>query len=327
MMKKPSRLKLANLPTPIILPENLSYSREHATAYIKRDDYTGLEMSGNKVRKLEYALMQGLKEDADIFITCGGIQSNHARATAAAGARLGKKVHLVLKGEEQPQEGNYFLDVLLGAKVTLISEKAYENQRNEIMEALKSQYQEQDCKGYILPEGASNGIGMFGYFQAFEEILEQEKEMGLRFDTICVTDGSSGTYAGLYAANEYYGCRKKIVGFNIYDSHADGKKKVEGIIKEGMALAGCSREVSMEQVRINYEYVGEGYGIASEEVIAFIKKTARETGIILDPVYTGKAMYGMLTEINKGNPWLAGNVLFIHTGGEFGIFPQKERFL
>ena len=326
-MIKPSKLSLANLPTPIMVPEGLSYSRAYTKLYIKRDDFTGFEMSGNKVRKLEYALKQVIESGAEVFITCGGIQSNHARATAAAAARLGKRTHLVLKGEPKDPEGNYFLDVLFGAKVTFISEEAYGSRRNEVMEEIKRKYEEQDCKVYVLPEGASNGIGMYGYFQAFEEILEQEKEMGLTFDAICVTDGSGGTYAGLYAANEYYESKKKIVGFNIYDQNADGRKRAGDIIREGMELAEFGKEISMEQVCITYDYVGDGYGIASDEVIAFIAKTARETGMVLDPVYTGKAMHGVITEINRGNPLLYGNVLFIHTGGEFGIFPHKDRFI
>lgn len=326
-MIKPSKLSLANLPTPIMVPEGLSYSRAHTKLYIKRDDFTGFEMSGNKVRKLEYALKQGIESGAEVFITCGGIQSNHARATAAAAARLGKRTHLVLKGEPKDPEGNYFLDVLFGAKVKFISEEAYGSRRNEVMEEIKRKYEEQDCKVYVLPEGASNGIGMYGYFQAFEEILEQEKEMGLTFDAICVTDGSGGTYAGLYAANEYYESKKKIVGFNIYDQNTDGRKRAGDIIREGMELAEFGKEISMEQVCITYDYVGDGYGIASDEVIAFIAKTARETGMVLDPVYTGKAMHGVITEINRGNPLLYGNVLFIHTGGEFGIFPHKDRFI
>jgi D-cysteine desulfhydrase len=177
-----------------------------------------------------------------------------------------------------------------------------------------------------LPEGASNGIGMFGYYNAYEEILEQEKALGTVFDTIIVADGSGGTYAGLYAADQVYRGEKRIIGFNIYDPKADVMSEVAEIINEGAAIGSHTEAIDMGHMHIINDYVGEGYAIASAQVIEFIRATAEKTGVVFDPVYTGKALYGVVNEIANKNPLFKGNVLFIHTGGLFGVFPQKERF-
>lgn len=326
-MKKPVSMRLADLPTPIEELNSLNPDPSHSNLYIKRDDYTGLEMSGNKVRKLEFVLKQALDEQADVFITCGGIQSNHCRATAAAAAKLSKRSHLVLKGEDTPPDGNHFLDLLFGATISFVSDEQYKNERNAIMAAHKDMYAKQGLKAYILPEGASNGLGMFGYFQAYEEILEQETQMGIAFDAICVANGSCGTYAGLYAANEYYNGGKRIVGFNIYSMDVDFQEKMGGILAEGARIGEMERPLPLDHLHIIHDYLGEGYGIASDEVKAFIKYAAKRAGIVLDPVYTGKGLFGVYSEIEKKNPLLKGNVLFIHTGGQFGLFPSRAKFL
>lgn len=325
-MRKPDRLELANLPTPIWSLDGMDYCRENARLFIKRDDFTGFEISGNKVRKLEYALKHGMDQGAEVFITCGGIQSNHVRAVASAAALFSRKAHLVLKGSDMQPDGNYFLDLLFGASVQFISEEDYKCRRQQYMEDIRASYARRGIQAYIIPEGASNGIGFFGYFQAYEEIMMQERLLREPFDTICVADGSGGTYAGLYAANELYGCRKRIVGFNIYDKNADAEMQIAGIVEEGLRIGGCRNRISYDRIQILYDYVGEGYGITSSQVMDFIHKTALQTGILLDPVYTGKAMYGVVSELYKRNPLLTGNVLFIHTGGQFGIFPQRNRF-
>lgn len=178
-MNKIKRLNLANLPTKIERLNRLS-DNLGKNIYIKRDDQTGMEVSGNKVRKLEYAVAEALEEGADYLITCGGIQSNHCRATAAVAAKLGLGAYLVLRGDEDtPVEGNLFLDRILGANIKFVSEEEYKNNRMDIMESIKEELGDKGHKAYIMPVGASNGVGSLGYINAMEEILKQEEEMGL----------------------------------------------------------------------------------------------------------------------------------------------------
>lgn len=196
------RIRLANLPTKIEKLDRLSHELGK-NIYIKRDDQTGTEISGNKIRKLEFSVGEALENNCDYLITCGGIQSNHARATAAVAAKLGLGSYLVLRGDEKEEaEGNLFLDKMLGANIRFVTSEEYKNHRTKIMEGIRIQLEEEGYKGYIIPEGASNAIGSLGYVNAMEEILEQEKELGIKFDAIVVTVGSGGTYAGLYYGNK-----------------------------------------------------------------------------------------------------------------------------
>lgn len=325
-MIKPERIKLANLPTPIFEFNKVNPDTAFTNLYIKRDDFSGVEMTGNKVRKLEFSFKEGLAEGAEVFITCGGPQSNHARATAAAAASLSKKSHLVLRSAEGYPDGNLFLDKLFGAEITFITAEEYSERILDIMAEIKEDYAKKGIKAYIMPTGASNGIGLFGYYTAFEEILEQEKQMGIKFDTICLTEGSGGTYAGLYAANEIYEAGKNIVGFQISDINGDVTDEIMGITEEALKIGSHEAKVSYDNIHMIYKYAGEGYAIASKEIISFIKDTAKSTGVVFDPVYTGKAFFGLINEIKDKNPLLKGNVLFIHTGGLYGTFPQKELF-
>ena len=188
------RIRLANLPTKIEKLDRLSHELGK-NIYIKRDDQTGTEISGNKIRKLEFSVGEALENNCDYLITCGGIQSNHARATAAVAAKLGLGSYLVLRGDENEEvEGNLFLDKLLGAKIKFVTSEEYKN-RAKIMDEIRMQLAKKGHKAYIIPEGASNGIGSLGYVNAMKEILEQEKELD-KFDAIVVAVGS-GTYGDL----------------------------------------------------------------------------------------------------------------------------------
>ncbi len=322
----PEKIKLANIPTPIFPLSYMKDKLKGVEVFIKRDDFTGIEVSGNKIRKLEFSLKEALNQGATALITCGGVQSNHCRATCSIAAAFGLKCHLLLRGNDSLIDGNFFLDKLFGAKFKFIDEYDYANHRTQIMESMKKEYDLNGEKAYVIPEGASNGIGMFGYYNAFLEILEQEKSLGINFDTICIAEGSGGTYAGLYFANEILNKGKKIVAFNIYDKNANVKDEIKNIINEGLKISSSNYNMNYDNILINSDYVGEGYGKCSPNNIDFIKDFAKKTGIILDPVYVGKAMYGLFCEIEKGNPIFSGNILIIHTGGLFGLFPQKELF-
>lgn len=321
------KLSLANFPTKIEKLEKIS-NESGVNIYIKRDDQTGSEISGNKIRKLEYSIYEALENGCDTLITCGGIQSNHARATAAAGIKLGMRAILVLRSDETPEmEGNYFLDKVIGADVRIISSDNYRERRMEIMQKIKAESDAEGHKAYIIPEGASNGIGSLGYYSAMKEIKEQEKELGIKFDRIVAAVGSGGTYAGLCMGNaEFFNGEKKITGFNVCDDAEFFKKRSEEIIEEAQKYLDKSIIIKAEEMDIIDGYVGIGYAQSRDEELEFIQKTAKKEGVIFDPVYTGKAMYGMMNEIEKGTFKKGENVLFIHTGGLFGIFSKRNQF-
>jgi D-cysteine desulfhydrase len=329
-MKKieiPEHISLANLPTRIQKLDRLSEELSGINLYVKRDDETGAEMSGNKVRKLEFAIKEALDMGCDTLITCGGIQSNHARATAAAAAKLGMNSCLVLRSDEKPEvDGNYFLDKVIGADVRIISSEDYSKRRTDIMESIKKEYDLKGHKAYIIPEGASNGIGTFGYFKCMEEIAAQEREIGIKFDTILVAVGSGGTYSGLFLYNKLFNAGKNIIGVNVSNDADYFKNKIYHILHESMDYLHTSVEFSKDEINIIDGYVGIGYAKSRKEEIDFIYKLAKLEGIILDPVYTGKALYGFVSEVKKGNLKDMKNVLFIHTGGLFGLFPKKDMF-
>ena len=321
------KLRLGNFPTRIERLEKFStIVKEHV--YIKRDDQTGTEFSGNKIRKLEYSINEAINNDCDTLITCGGIQSNHARATAAAGIKLGLKSVLVLRSDEKPElEGNYLIDKIMGADVRIISSEDYRERRQEIMENILKELEAKGRKGYIIPEGASNGIGTFGYLACFNEILEQEKEHGIVFDTIVTAIGSGGTFAGLYLGDKLTNSGKKIVGINVCDTAEYFKERVSEILKEVKTyIPDTEFEISKDDMCIIDGYVGDGYAVSRTEELDFICDFAEAEGIVLDPVYTGKAMRGLYTEIKKGTFKESKNILFIHTGGLFGLFSKRDQF-
>ena len=321
------KLRLGNFPTRIERLEKFStIVKEHV--YIKRDDQTGTEFSGNKIRKLEYSINEAINNECDTLITCGGIQSNHARATAAAGIKLGLKSVLVLRSDEKPElEGNYLIDKIMGADVRIISSEDYRERRQEIMENILKELEAKGRKGYVIPEGASNGIGTFGYLACFNEILEQEKEHGIVFDTIVTAIGSGGTFAGLYLGNKLTNSGKKIVGINVCDTAEYFKERVSEILKEVKTyIPDTEFEISKDDMCIIDGYVGDGYAVSRTEELDFICDFAEAEGIVLDPVYTGKAMRGLYTEIKKGTFKDSKNILFIHTGGLFGLFSKRDQF-
>ena len=333
------RIRLANLPTKIYRLERLS-NELGANIYIKRDDQTGSELTGNKVRKLEFEVADAIEKGCDLLITCGGIQSNHCRATVAAATLMCMKSAVLLRiSDEPPVRGNYFLDRLLGADVRFCTKDEYRNYRQEIMEEMAEKYRKQGHKPYIIPEGASNAIGTLGYYTCMQEILEQEKQMGITFNTIVVATGSGGTIAGLHLANELGKLGKRCIGMAVCDDIkyftdiADRiSNEAKPLLKEFLDTEDYSNAVLLrDNIEINDKYVGIGYALSRPEELEFIRKIARLEGLILDPVYTGKAMYGLWNELQKNaDPKTAinpeDNVLFIHTGGLFGLFPISDTF-
>ena len=324
-----NKINIANLPTKIEKLEKIS-TELGVNIFFKRDDQTGSEVSGNKVRKLEYSIKEAIDQGCDTLITCGGIQSNHARSTAAAAIKAGLSSILVLRTNEEPEvDGNYFIDRLLGADIKFITSDEYSNNRQEIMENIVKELEKDGRKGYIIPEGASNGVGSLGYINFVKEVLEFEEKTDVVFDTIVVAVGSGGTYAGIHMGNDIYlDGKRRVVGFNVCDTAEFFKEKVEEIIKESKEYLNEKdlKKVKSENMDIIDGYVGEGYALSTEEELNFIWDLAKKEGVILDPVYTGKAMFGLHNEIKKGSFKNSKNILFVHTGGLFGLFPKKNQF-
>lgn len=300
------RIELANLPTKIIKLDKLS-SKYKKNIYVKRDDFTGLETSGNKVRKLEYAIGQALEKGCDAILTSGAIQSNHCRATAAACAKLGLECHLILAGHMKEFEGNLFMDYILGANVHIVDDNPKEKVEEVILDL-----ENQGKKPYIIPIGASNPIGSYGYINAYEEILKQEEDLNIKFDLITLAIGSGGSYGGLWYGNYRNKANKRVLGFSVSDTKEEFKATIIDILQE------IDSEIkSFDNIDINDSYIGKGYAKATKEELEFYYELAKLEGIILDPSYTGKAFRGLIKEIKLGNI-KEDNILFIHTGGLLG---------
>jgi len=303
-------LSLARLPTPVQRCERLS-NVIGAEVFVKRDDLTGLGLSGNKVRKLEMLLADATSQGADTIITCGGIQSNHCRATAVAARMLGLRPVLLLRGvAPQVADGNLLLNELLGAELHWCSAQAYRDERDSLMMTLAAAERTKGYVPYVIPEGGSNACGSLGYRKAGEELLTQVPE---GFDRVVVAVGSGGTLAGL-ALGPQIG---SLSGVMVCDDASVFQPRVQKIIDEvrnserGSGAALCPWEL-LEG------YQGPGYGVATPQIWATIRLLAETEGLILDPVYTGKAMHALVQEVRAGR-W-SGRILFWHTGGAYGLF-------
>lgn len=327
MITIPERIILANLPTKIEKLERISAQLQGPSIYIKRDDQTGTELSGNKIRKLEYCIREAIDQGCDTLITCGGIQSNHCRATAAAAAKLGLKAIVVLRGHDpDTYEGNLLLDHLLGAEVRWISSEDYRDHRMDIMHTIADEVSAKGQQAYVIPEGASSGIGAFGYFSALQEIVQQEQKLGISFDAVIVAVGSGGTHGGLLLAQQLLPTSHRIIGINVCDDEDYFIKAITTVIEESAHYLDQSVTIPTEAIEIIDGYVGKGYAQSQPQELQCIKDLASLEGVILDPVYTGKAFYGLVEEIRKGTFQDLQNILFIHTGGLYGLFPHSESF-
>ncbi len=322
----PDAVSLAQLPTPIIKLEKFSKYVEGPQIYLKRDDYTGLALTGNKVRKLEFIMSEALAHESDYVITCGSSQSNHARTTAVAAAKLGLRCYLVLRNNMGAAlEGNLFLASLFGAEIQYITPAEY-MKVDEIMYGIANDLKEKGHKPYVIPEGGSNALGSWGYIKASLEIVNQLKMMQLKMNHIVVPVGSGGTYAGLLLGKFLYDIPYRIHGFNICDNESSFVNRISDIVKKSQRQFNLKTNITNKDIHIIDGYVGKGYGLSSQDELDLIKKMARLEGIILDPVYTAKAILGLVDQIRQGRFRAEDNILFIHTGGIFGIFPKRSLF-
>jgi D-cysteine desulfhydrase len=321
---EPSRVSLALLPTPI---ENLDVlSRELGVQLlVKRDDLTGTVLTGNKIRKLEYVLAEAVSQQADVVITCGGAQSNHCRATAAAARRIGLEVELFLRGaREAPVEGNLFLALLLGATVHPITAAEYQ-ERDRLMRARAEELGGEGRRAYVIPEGASTPLGALGYVRCMEELVSQCTDSGVVPDFLVCAVGSGGTLAGLLAGAEVHGFPGEIIGIPVCDDSAWFHRIIDGLL-DGLRQSYIpSLAARVPHGGLIDGHQGPGYGQASVRDLEHLRDVAVLTGLVLDPVYTNKAFAGLLDLIRTGRIPKGATVIFLHTGGLFGLFPFREK--
>ncbi len=322
---EPSRVSLAQLPTPIVELKNLARERGVSRIRMKRDDLTGLELSGNKIRKLEYVVAEAISQGADTLITHGGAQSNHCRATAALGVRLGLRVRLILRSAEPNPEndGNLFLDNLFGAECSFHSPEEYNNHLDELVAKATENGRSSGRKPYFFPVGASIPLGCWGYIRCVAELVEQlGRETPV--DLYCATS-SGGTQAGLILGQALLGCSNwSIRGVPVSDSSQYFRDKLRSLMNETIKQFQLELSESDTPIELIDGFVGEGYAIPYPEAVETIRLLGRTEGIVLEPSYTSKGMAGMLADLaTRGSDRVP---VFLHTGGAFGLFARRDLF-
>lgn len=309
------RVKIAHLPTKIEPLPRLSAKLGGPVILCKRDDQTGLGFGGNKTRKLEYVLAQAQANGARTLITVGGIQSNHCRQTAALAARYGFDCILVLSGEEPAEaSGNLLLDKLFGAEIVWTSRE----KREETLTYVFDKAWTEGRRPLLIPLGASNAVGVMGYLGAFEEFLEQN----VNADWIVVASSSGGTQAGLVLGARKHNWQGKILGISIDHSIPELQSTVARLANEAADRIQLPVKVLEREVLVNADYLGGGYAVMGEPEKDAIRMFAREEGLLLDPVYTGRAAAGMIDLIRNGFFNKGETVLFWHTGGSPALFAE-----
>ncbi|MBA3452183.1 MAG: D-cysteine desulfhydrase family protein [Deltaproteobacteria bacterium] len=328
--REPPRVPLANQPT---RGHWLRYGADlGARLWIKRDDHTGSELMGNKVRKLEYLMAEALAEQATHVITCGGEQSNHARATAFAAAQLGMKSVLILRTDDPARPpaptGNILLDRLVGAELVWISRPAWRD-RNRLLTEHAERIRAAGGIPYIVPEGGSNALGSWGYIRAMRELALDLDGIASpeRPVTVVYACGSGGTGAGLILGAKLLRLADRgirVAGVNVCDDRAYFVAAIGAICAEAEERWQLGANVTEADIDLVDGHVGLGYAKSRPEELATMRDLCRSDGVVLDPVYTGKAFHGLVTELRADPNRFGSTVAFIHTGGMFGLFSSPE---
>ena len=326
-----SPVRFAHLPTPLEPLPRLTAALATSPGggpelWIKRDDCTGLAGGGNKTRKLEYLLGDALANEADTLVTQGAVQSNHVRQTAAAAARFGLKCEVILEARtgsnavDYTQSGNVLLDELLGAKIRHVPGGS---DMNAALAEVAAEVAEKGGRPYVIPGGGSNIIGALGYVECAMELVAQANEIGLEIDRIVTATGSAGTHAGLVAGIAVMGADIPILGIGVRAPKDVQETNVFNLAADTAELLGHRERVTRDMVVADCDYVGAGYGLVDDAVIEALKLAARTDAILLDPVYTGKAMKGLIALSAKG-AFDGETVVFLHTGGAQGLFGYQS---
>ncbi|ADU29349.1 D-cysteine desulfhydrase [Evansella cellulosilytica] len=328
-MKQFPRRIYTEAPTPIEKVTRFAAGLGGPNLYIKRDDLLGLTAGGNKTRKLEFLMGDALEKGADTIITAGGIQSNHCRLTLAACVKEGLKCILVLEENEldlfhTKTSGNFLLFQLLGTENVKVVPNGTDVYAE--MEKLARQVRGEGRTPYVIPVGGSNVTGITGYAACAEEIIEQAKEQGIQFDYVVCTSGSGGMHAGLVAGLLAVDSAAKVIGINISRGKEEQEEKVYQLTKETAKHLGLGREIPREAVVCFDDYVGPGYALPTEEMVEAVKRLASTEAILLDPVYTGKTMAGLIDLSGKNYFQREDNILFLHSGGTPALYAYASLF-
>jgi len=329
LLSRFARIRFAHLPTPLEPMPSLSKLLGGPTLWIKRDDCTGLAGGGNKARKLEFLLGDALEQGVDTIITQGATQSNHVRQTAAIAAKLGLACHALLEDRTGSEDvdyndnGNVLLDRLLGCSLTKVPGGT---DMNAAMETLAEQLRRDGRKPYVIPGGGSNPIGALGYVNAALELLTQANDRNLRIDHIVHATGSTGTQAGLLTGLCAANSRIPVLGVGVRAPRETQESTVFELATRTAEHLRIPGVVTRQDVVANCDYIGQGYGIPTEGTLEAISLVARTEGILLDPVYTGKGMAGLIDLIRKGYFRDQDNVVFVHTGGAQALPGYRKAF-
>lgn len=297
-----------------------------AALYIKRDDQLGLTGGGNKTRKLEFLVADALAQGADTLITVGAVQSNHCRLTLAAAVREGLKCRLVLEqrvpDSYDPQaSGNNFLFDLLGVEAVTVVKLGDDLQA--AMEQVAADLAAEGRKGYIIPGGGSNALGALGYVACAEEILAQSFASGMAFDRIVVASGSAGTHSGIVAGLVGNSAAIPVTGINVRRPRAEQEGNVHKLAVAVAELAGVVPEITPDVIECRDQWVGPGYSLPTPEMVEAVRMFASLEGVLLDPVYTGKAAAGLIGLVRSGEIAKGERVLFVHTGGSPALYAYQ----
>lgn len=314
------RVQLATLPTPIEEAPRLSAALGGGRILFKRDDLTGLALGGNKVRKLEYLLAEALEQGADVVVTGAGPQSNHVRLTAGAARKLGLDPVLVMFGDPPPAvEGNYLLDQLLGAEIVFTG-SADRSSVDRVLEEVADNLRRGGRRPYVIPRGGASALGSVGYVAAALELEEQLVAQRLRVDHLVCAVGSCGTVAGLVLGARWLQANYRIWGISVSRPRPECLAGIDDLTAATAARLDLAPGAPRRELVVLDDYLPPGYGLLNPQTAEAIRLVARTEGIFLDPVYTGKAMAGLIDLVRRGAIGRDETVLFLHTGGAPGLF-------
>ena len=323
------RRRYTESPTPLERLSRLSAILGGPTIYVKRDDLLGLPCGGNKTRKLEFVVADALSQGADTRITCGAVQSNHCRLTLAAAVKEGMKCRLVLeervRNYDHPYSGNYFLFQLLGAEKITVAPGG-SDMTGKLEEAADEALAE-GRKPYVIPGGAATPLGALGYVCCAQELLDQAAESQIRIDHVVCASGSGGTQAGLVTG--FWAARSDaaVTGISVRRKKDEQVQVVHNLALQTAALADIGDNIPRESIVCFDEYIGPGYSVPTVGMVEAVKLLSRTEALLLDPVYTGKAMAGLIDLVRTGHFRESENVVFVHTGGTPALFAYMDTIL
>ena len=332
LLTKFPRIEFCHLPTPLEPLTRLSKHLGGPNIFIKRDDCTGLAGGGNKSRKLEYIFADVLAKGADIVVTQGDVQSNHVRQTAAAAARLGIDCDGILgrRVEDtmpdfrfEKESGNVFLDRLFGARLHYVPG---DTDMDAALEARAAVLRDEGRKPYIIPGGGNTPPGAMGYVRCAHELVSQARDIDLKIDHLVHTTGGTTTQVGLLVGFLSQGCDIPVYGVSSSKPRSVQEEKMRGLCRSLIDFAGIKGEIPDETIVADSDFIGPAYGVPAPETIEAITLVARLEGILLDPVYTGKSMAGLIALIKRGFFKPGENVVYLHTGGTPALFAYRESF-